>query len=128
MKRVEGKVEDNNNTRPLEKSSRPKLTQDSAVWVSASGVCDEEHEIREYWIFLRERRRIELWGGMHGLVIFLQFNSVKHRNCCTATTAIAKFHIFFPLSAVLLLLTCYPNKPQSEPSVFANFRNGRRGS
>lgn len=47
MKRVEGKVEDNDNTRPLEKSSRPKLTQDSAVCVSASGVCDEEHEIRE---------------------------------------------------------------------------------
>jgi hypothetical protein len=101
-----------NYTLPLENSSRPKLTQDSAVWVSVSGVCDEEeeHEMSGNWIFLllRERRRIELkwWRGMHGLVVvILQFDFEKHRNCCAATMAIATmFHIFVLLMFLLFFL------------------------
>jgi hypothetical protein len=111
-----------NYTFPLEKSWRPKLTQDSAVWVWVSGVCDddEEHEMSGKWILLlRERRRMELnWGrGRHVLddvvvVVILQFDSDdKHKNCCAATTAIATmFHIFVLLQVLIvpsIIQTCH---------------------
>jgi hypothetical protein len=77
----------------LEKSWRPKLTQDSAVSIFASEDCEveeeeEEQEIKQKRVFFRECKRFILYES-HGLVLVFEFVRLNNWRCgAKAATAI----------------------------------------
>lgn len=83
-------------TRPLEKRERPRLTQDSAVWVLGSEedweVGEEEQETTKTRAFFWEFKRVAfLEKENHCLVFALAFGSERQRSCwfrAEAATAI----------------------------------------
>lgn len=65
------------NTRPLEKSSSPRLTWYSGVWVLASGVCgvedeEEEQEMKKDRAFFLELNRTGLCSEVEVMVFHFE--------------------------------------------------------
>lgn len=114
----------------MEKSWRPKLTQDSAVSTLASGDCEveeeeeEEHEIKQKWIFFWECKRFVLYES-HGLVLDFEFVRLNNWWCgVKAATAMERYGDT-QISSLRLPLSIYPNSFRSGAPLYCSWNLGR---
>lgn len=116
-------------TRPLEKSWRPKLTQDSAVSILASGDCEveeeeEEQEIKQKWVFFWECKKLVLYES-HGLALVSGFVKLNNWWCkAKAATAIERYRDT-ESSCRRLPLSIYPNSCESGALISRSSNLGR---
>lgn len=82
-------------TRPLEKSWRPKLTQDSAVSVLASGdwEVEEEEEQEMSFLWIWKKVRVVVLAGSHGLVVVVDIGFEEKQSHCWCRRAWAAIAI-----------------------------------